>query len=333
MAVDELPMILFTVISQMCVGAFVVLGLVQTVGGMKYSRRVVDRLADPALFALGPALVAGLIASMFHMNDVTHTFNVIRHWQSSWLSREIIFGVGFAGLGFLFAVLQVLKIGSEALRRVVAVATALFGVGLVVSQVMIYYSLVTVPAWSSWATWVQFFGTALLLGALAVGTAFVLVIARRQNRPASSQVEATNEGSYGQRLKDFFADRQVDDPQTGAQVAELMVGSVRACVVGAVLVAGALLVAMPVYVSGLAGSGEVGLLSVAHYGTGFAVVRFGLLALGALLLGVMAFYFAGFGTKKLRVLGFLMVGSFVLVFIGELMGRSLFYEAMVRVGV
>ena len=45
--------------------------------------------------------------------------------------------------------------------------TALFGVGLVVSQVMIYYSLVTVPAWNSWATWVQFFGTALLLGALA----------------------------------------------------------------------------------------------------------------------------------------------------------------------
>ena len=33
--------------------------------------------------------------------------------------------------------LQVLKIGSPVLRRVLAVVTALFGVGLVVSQVMI----------------------------------------------------------------------------------------------------------------------------------------------------------------------------------------------------
>ena len=46
MAVGELPMILFTVVSQMCVGAFVVLGLVQTVGGVRYSSRVVDRLVD-----------------------------------------------------------------------------------------------------------------------------------------------------------------------------------------------------------------------------------------------------------------------------------------------
>lgn len=102
---------------------------------------------------------------------------------------------------------------------------------------------------------------------------------------------------------------------------------------GAVLVAGVLLVSMPVYVSGLAGLGEVGLVSAAHYGAGFAVMRFGLLVLGAFLLGVMAFYYAGFGTKKLPVLGFLMVSSFVLVFIGELMGRALFYEVMVRVGV
>ena len=334
MAVGELPMILFTVVSQMCVGAFVVLGLVQTVGGVRYSSRVVDRLADPALFALGPAMVAGLVASMFHMHDVGNTLNVVRHWQSSWLSREIIFGVGFAGLGFLFFLLQVLKIGSPTLRRVLAVVTALFRIGLVVSQVMIYYSLVTVPAWNSWATWVQFFGTALLLGALAVGTAFVLVMGRRQKRVVGSQGVAVGEGgSYGQRLRAFFADREVDDPQTAGQVAELLVGSVRGCVVGAVLVAGVLLVSMPVYVSGLAGLGEVGLVSAAHYGAGFAVMRFGLLVLGAFLLGVMAFYYAGFGTKKLPVLGFLMVSSFVLVFIGELMGRALFYEVMVRVGV
>ncbi len=56
-------------------------------------------------------MVLGLIASMFHMNDVMHVFNVFRHVGSSWLSREIVFGIGFAALGFLFCVLQVLKSG------------------------------------------------------------------------------------------------------------------------------------------------------------------------------------------------------------------------------
>ena len=67
MNLGELPMIAFTVLSQMSVGAFIVLGLVQLLGGTKYSVKVIDRLADPALFAIGPTLVAGLIASMFHM--------------------------------------------------------------------------------------------------------------------------------------------------------------------------------------------------------------------------------------------------------------------------
>lgn len=342
MELGELPMILFTVISQMCVGAFVVLGAVQTIGSTRYSAKVIDRLADPALFAIGPAMVLGLLASMFHMHDVLNMFNVIRHWQSSWLSREIIFGVGFAGLGFLFFVMQVLKIGSPRLRQGLAVVTALFGIGLVVCQVQIYYSLVMVPAWNSWATWVQFFGTALLLGSLAVGMAFVLAIGRRIARlekMSTAEVAALDTASdepaasYVQRMKDFFADRRIVDSATRVQVEKLLTYSVRGILVVATLVAGLLLVSMPLYISSLAGLGGEGLASAAHYATGFALLRFGLLAVGAFLLGLVAFYYAGFGFRKLRTLGFLMVSSFVLVLIGEFMGRALFYEVMYRVGV
>ena len=336
MNLGELPMIVFTVVSQMCVGAFIVLGLVQTVGSARFSSKAVDRLADPALFAIGPAMVVGLVASMFHMHDVTNVFNVIRHWQTSWLSREILFGVGFAGLGFLFFLLQALKIGSAMLRQVLAVVTALLGVGLVVAQAQIYYSLVTVPAWNSWATWVRFFATTLLLGAVLVGTAFVLVIARRQARVGKPGVEVVSgelSGSYVQRLKDFFADRGVADAGTRAEVERLMTGSVRGVVILATVAAGVLLVAMPLYVSGLAGMGEHGLVSAAHYGTGFAVVRFALLVVGAFMLGLLAFYYAGFGVKRLRLLGYLMVSAFVVLLIGEFMGRSLFYEAMTRIGI
>ena len=40
MNVAELPMILFTVIAQMCVGAFLVLGVVQTLGTAFWNTRL-----------------------------------------------------------------------------------------------------------------------------------------------------------------------------------------------------------------------------------------------------------------------------------------------------
>lgn len=342
MELGELPMIAFTVISQMCVGAFVVLGLVQLIGSAKYSPKVIDRLADPALFAIGPAMIAGLIASMFHMHDVFNMFNVIRHWQSSWLSREIIFGVGFAGLGFLFFIMQALKIGSARLRQALAVLTAIFGVGLVICQVMIYYSLPTVPAWNTWATWVQFFGTTIILGALAIGAAFVLVVSRRKARLAAmtpeelAAVDAPRDattGSYGERMKDFLTDRRISDAATREQVDSLLTTAVRGTVVLAIAAAGVLMIAMPSYASSLASMGEPGMVAAAHYASGFAIARFALLVTGAFLLGLIAFYYAGFGVAKLRTLGLLMVSAFVLVLIGEFMGRYLFYEVMTRIGV
>ncbi len=340
MNLGELPMILFTVITQLCVGMFVVLGAVQTIGATKYSAKAVDRLADPALFAIGPAMVLGLIASMFHMNDVMHVFNVFRHVGSSWLSREIVFGIGFAALGFLFCVLQVLKIGSVRLRQAVAVLTALLGIGLIVSQAQIYYSLVTVPAWSTWATWVQFFGTALLLGSLAVGAAFVMIIANRDRRIAKmSEAEIAElddpraEMPLGQKIRNFFTDKYLVDSATRTEVDGLLTGTVRAIVAVAIVTAGVLLIAMPMYVSSLASMGQPGIESAAHYATGFAVLRFGLLVVGALVLGLAAFFFAGAVPKQLRTLSFILVSGFILVLIGEFMGRTLFYEVMNRVGV
>ena len=106
MELGELPMILFTVITQMCVGMFIVLGVVQTIGSTRYSVKAVDRLADPALLAIGPAMILGLLVSMLHMHDVLNVFNVFRHFNSSWLSREIVFGIAFAALGFLFCLMQ-----------------------------------------------------------------------------------------------------------------------------------------------------------------------------------------------------------------------------------
>ncbi|HOA27400.1 MAG TPA: dimethyl sulfoxide reductase anchor subunit, partial [Arachnia sp.] len=124
MNTHELPMILFTVIAQLSVGTFIAVGVMDLLLSHRNDARTVRRVTEPVLYAIGPALVLGLLISMLHMNDVTNVFNVIRHWESSWLSREILFGIGFAGLGFLFAAMSWFRVGSDALRRVVGLLTA-----------------------------------------------------------------------------------------------------------------------------------------------------------------------------------------------------------------
>ena len=70
MNTHELPMILFTVLSQMSVGAFVALGVVQILAMGRYPRSVIDRLADPALLAIGPTLVLGLMGGTTFFDEI-----------------------------------------------------------------------------------------------------------------------------------------------------------------------------------------------------------------------------------------------------------------------
>lgn len=334
MNVAELPMILFTTIAQMCVGAFVVLGVIQVLGSLKFNSKTLDRLSDPALFAIGPAMVAGLAVSMLHMHDLSNTINVIRHWNSSWLSREILFGTGFAGLGFLFFLTQWKRIGSVRLRQALAALTAIVGLVFIFVMSRIYSSLVAVPAWHSWAIPLQFFATAVLLGSLAVGTAFVVIDSWRKSHapaevaPSRVDSEPASEGGVAVATA-TRVEAQVDVDED----ARLLGWSIRGIVIAATLAAAVILVAMPVYVSGLAAEGGVAAHSVEVYSGAFAVVRFALLALGAGLMGLFAYFLSATNQANRMTLTIVVVLAFLVCFIGELMGRSLFYEAMIRVGI
>lgn len=317
MSLHELPMIIFSVLAQMSVGAFIVLGIVQTVGSLKYKSATIDRIADPALYAIGPTLVLGLIASMFHMNDVFNVLNVFRGWQSSWLSREIIFGMAFAGLGFLFAAMQWFKWGSPRLRQVIAALTALVGVGLVFVMSMIYFSLPTVPAWNTWFTPVQFGLTTILLGSLAVGTAFLTATMFRRH--------------LLERDGKFFGAKVAADKADGEMVTGLMASSLRGIAITVIASGGLLLVLIPFHLSYLAEQGEIGLLSMEPYTGTLFFLRLALIVAGAGLLAVFIYAFAK-ARRNPRPLAVVVTLAFGLVLVGELLGRAQFYESMVRIG-
>jgi anaerobic dimethyl sulfoxide reductase subunit C (anchor subunit) len=303
----ELPMMIFTILAQMSVGAFVVLGVVQVVASRRFGKEAVDTVTDPALYAIGPAMVLGLIASLFHMNDVMHTLNVLRHFNSSWLTREIVFGVVFAGLGFLFAILQWFKWGSPRLRQALAGLTALVGLVLVYAMSMIYYSLEVVPAWNTWATPAQFYTTTFLLGALAVGAALMGSVMWKARKAAKS------------------------DENAAPKASEIVTSSLKGIGVTAVVLLGIEFIIIPLHISNLSGGGDAASQSAAVFSGVWFVARLVLVFLGAGLLSIFLFRYAK-ASANARVLATVATCAFALVLVGEFIGRGLFYESMIRIG-
>lgn len=339
MNVHDIPMVLFTVLSQTAVGTFITLGLIQNLMAPRHDPQRLKRVLSPILYAIGPILVLGLAVSMLHMNDITHTFNVIRHWDSSWLSREILFGVGFAAFGFLFALLEWFEKGSYRLRQVIAVITALLGVGLLTAESMIYYSLITVPAWHSPAVPFQFFATAGLLGVLTVSAA-LMITAWVRNKAANTDKPTPKGGSEpdtdapggGLKLQIRTRVAEINAPTTVDEW-ELTLKLLKILAFAGALIAVAILVFYPVYITSLAMGGAAAQASAAVFSGALFWIRLILVATTAILLGFFVYRMAGDPKRSnLAALTTLVVVTLVLALSGEFLGRMLHYLAMVRVG-
>lgn len=326
MNVHELPLILFTVLAQMSVGAFVVLGVVQLAARARHGRAAVDQVTTPAVYAIGPVLVLGLLASMAHLGNPLNAINVLRNLGSSWLSREIVFGVGFAGFGFLFAVLQWFRWGSQTLRQVIAGITAVVGLGLVYVMAMVYASLPTVPVWNSWTTLAQFYLTTFLLGTLAVGTAFLTVAMWRSRGWRLEWLE--NLGV----VKKFSSWRRPEPSAPGVDTGGLLLSALRWVAMATIVLLGIQLTVIVLQQTIMASDPQMPAASVAAYASGWFVARLVLLVVGAGLLGVLLYRMVS-SNKPLQLVAIVTTVAFLMVLVSEILGRSIFYTAMTRIGI
>jgi len=298
-------LILFTILAQMSVGSFIVLGAVHFFAARKAGEEEADRFSDRALLAIFPVMALGLLASLFHLGNPINSYRAVTNLGSSWLSREVFFGLLFALVGFTFAILQWRKIGSFKVRNIIAWIAALFGIALVFSMSNIYM-LPTQPAWDTLATPISFFTTTLLLGSLALGTAFVINYAYIQRK----------------------------DPDCAEAQCELLRGVLRWIALGTILLLGVELVTVPLYVATLSASGSsVAIAStkllMGDYGFIFAL-RIVLVFIGAGVFGAFLYQNA-LSPGKEKVLANYAYGAFVLVFAAEIIGRFLFYATQVQI--
>lgn len=306
MNVHEWALVTFTILAQMSVGAFLVLGVLHWFAVRKAGIEQADRLADYALLAIGPVLLLGMGASTLHLGTPNTAYRAVANLGSSWLSREILCGTLFAVAGAVFAILQWRKLATSTVRIVVALVAAAFGVALVYSMGRVYL-LRTVPVWNTVFTPVMFFVTTFLLGSMAIGAAFVATYRHLERR----------------------------DPG-GVEVQSVLVrGALRWIAIVSLFLLGIEFVAIPMrslYLAhGAAPEAQAAAMLVGPFGV-LSVLRLALVFAGAGLLGVFIYRNASSAGGE-RVMGTLAYVAFLLVFIGELLGRFLFYATYARVGV
>jgi anaerobic dimethyl sulfoxide reductase subunit C (anchor subunit) len=306
MNTGEWALVAFTICAQMSVGAFVVLGVVHWFAAGRAGLEEADRLADRALLAIGPTLLLGMAASLLHLGDPFNGYRAVANLGSSWLSREIVSGSLFAAAAVGFTFVQWRKLATARVRMLLGATTAAVGLALVYSMGRVYL-LRTVPVWNTVATPVMFFVTTFLLGSLAIGAAYV--------------------ASYR------YLERK--DPDRQAVQSALLRGALRWIAIVAILLLGIEFVVVPMRVAYLASGGPAASQSATMFVGPFqllVVVRLALVFAGAAVLGLFVYQNASSPGRE-RVMGTLTYAAFVLVLVGEVVGRFLFYATYARVGV
>jgi anaerobic dimethyl sulfoxide reductase subunit B (iron-sulfur subunit) len=148
-AIEELPLVAFTLLTQMAVGLAV-------------CALALSAIPLPVLLAIGGVLGTGGLGSFRHLGRKRNAWRAVTHLRKSWLSREVL----MAGL---FGVAWALTAGLEWLQKASFVPwlMAMLGLGLIYSMARVY-RLRAVPAWNTWRTPAAFFLSAAVLGALGI---------------------------------------------------------------------------------------------------------------------------------------------------------------------
>ncbi|MBX3083626.1 MAG: dimethyl sulfoxide reductase anchor subunit [Anaerolineae bacterium] len=306
MSTNEWALVIFTVVMQMAVGSFVMLGGVHFFATRRNGIEEADKLSDRSLFAIGPIVVVGLLVTFLHLGNPINAPRAITNFATSWLSREIVLSLAFVIGGAVFALMQWRKVGSASIRIAVGVVVAAIGLVLVYTMSMIY-RIPSIPAWDTVATTLTFFVTAFLLGGMALGAAFVANF--------------------------WYIRSKKMDPKNVSY--SMLATSLRWIALISVALLGLQFIIIPLYLAQLAtetlpaASASLAIISVQN--SGIFALRLILLFIGAGLLSIFVYSMTS-SESRVRVMGNVALLAFVLVLVSEILGRYLFYASMVRIG-
>jgi anaerobic dimethyl sulfoxide reductase subunit C (anchor subunit) len=162
----EIPLIIFTLLAQMAIGAF---GTICLIYWALKDKLVAGQITFLPFVATGVAITIALFGSFFHLRTPKYAWRAVNHLRKSWLSREILFTTGFAGLWAILMGLKLLRIGTLSWWTTLATLTAFCGLAALYCMQRIY-QLRCVTAWNTTRTLLEFAISTVGLGGLLTGT-------------------------------------------------------------------------------------------------------------------------------------------------------------------
>ncbi|ETI68918.1 dimethyl sulfoxide reductase anchor subunit family protein [Neobacillus vireti] len=157
----DLPLVIFTILSQLVIGGFV------TLWWLDRKKCPISRqsglMISISLVVLGAISV---LISLLHLGHPFEAYRAILNIGVSWLSREVTFYGMFVGLSVLYTWFWLKDEAGK--RSLIGGIASAIGVIAIFSSAKIYM-IPAIPAWNSVTTLFSFFLTSLILGPLFVG--------------------------------------------------------------------------------------------------------------------------------------------------------------------
>lgn len=174
LAMQELPLALFTTLAPIGAGAFIALALAYATNTFNDEQlKKIDKMTLIPFFIV----VIGFIASFAHLANPAHAFGVFANLGTSPLSNEIGMGCVFFVPAVIFGIMALAGKLNANTRKIFAIIMAVLAVLFACCTGMAYY-VNTIPSWATPAAPISIIGFCLLggtfLGLLSLALAGVL---------------------------------------------------------------------------------------------------------------------------------------------------------------
>lgn len=173
MNLREWALPVYTILMQFSVGTLTALWILRVFGMRHLSLEYVERILRKPMLVLVLSILTAIIGSHFHLSKPYFSFLAVLNFGTSWLSREIVFTILLLISCALLAYLIWFVRGHGRLK----IALGWFSVAcgwIVIYCMASLYLLPTQPIWHTPVTILKFFGSALLLGAAVAGALLIM---------------------------------------------------------------------------------------------------------------------------------------------------------------
>jgi len=173
MNVREWALPVYTILMQLAVGALFVLWLIRSLSNSRFSHEEIGRFVRNPILVIAFTAVIAMGGSHFHLSKPFHSFLAVLNFKSSWLSREIVFTVMFFLSTMSLLYLTDFRPQYRGLITGLGWLAIMFGSILTYCMARIYL-LPTQVAWNSNTVIVSFYVTTMMLGAMTIACLMVL---------------------------------------------------------------------------------------------------------------------------------------------------------------